>query len=106
MGLCMGKLNPKSKPKWTKKLHEISYDGVILHRFGRPAPVAELILDAFHEQNWVCRIDDPLRPIPGRKESERLRRQIEALNLRLNKPLIRFFMDGTGTGICWKPVKD
>ena len=66
--------------------------------------MAERILAAFEEEGWKERIDDPLPPLAGRREANRLRNEVQALNQRLEKPVIRFIMDGTGLGICWEPV--
>jgi len=89
------------KPRWDKRLRVLSLAGVIVKRFQHPAPSAERILDSFQEENWVERIDDPLTPLPSREEARRLRNQIQALNRRLTRPIIRFAMDGTGKGIRW-----
>jgi hypothetical protein len=45
-----------------------------------------------------------LPPIAKGREKVRLRNQLHSLNLRLDCPVIRFFLDGTGAGICWKPT--
>jgi hypothetical protein len=52
---------------------------ILLHRFHRVPKTIGLILDDFERLGWPSRIDDPLRPIPGRKESDRLRGEINAL---------------------------
>jgi hypothetical protein len=81
----------------------LRYEGQLVHRFTRRAPVAEFILRVFQEQGWSWRIDDPLPPRAGRPQAVRLRNEVHALNRRLMHPLIKFFMDGTGQGICWRP---
>jgi len=90
------------RPHWDKKTRKLSFGGMLVHRLRRPAPVIEMILDAFAEEGWLERIDDPLPPLIGRSEAERLRKEVYALNRRLDFALIHFFMDGTGQGICWE----
>lgn len=75
---------------------------MLVHRFQRPAPAAERILAALEEEGWPPRIDDPLLPRAGVEEPRRLRRELAALNRRWKRPLLRFYMDGTGQGLCWK----
>jgi len=41
--------------------------------------------------------------VDGRNEADRLRKELYVLNRRLQNPLIKFFMDGTGQGIRWEP---
>jgi DNA-binding CsgD family transcriptional regulator len=89
------------RPSWNKESRKLSFGGLVVHRFRRPAPVVEMILSAFAEECWCDRIDDPLPPLKGRREADRLRKEIYALNRRLALPLIRFSLDGTGRGICW-----
>lgn len=98
------KQNRRCIPRWDEQLHELWYDGVLVHRFRRVAATAELILEAFEELDWPHRIDDPLPPLKGRREPMRLRKEIYALNHRLQNRRIRFRMDGSGTGILWEPV--
>jgi hypothetical protein len=92
------------RPHWDSDSRTLWFTGLLIKRFRRPAPVAETILNAFQEEVWKPHIDDPLAPLPNRHEAARLRSEVEALNRRLDLPLIRFFMDGTGEGLCWAPV--
>jgi hypothetical protein len=96
--------DPVHRPLWVKRSRKMVFDGLLVHRFQRPAPIAEMILDAFEEEGWPERIDDPLPPHNSGREQDRLRKEIYALNHRLKNPLIRFFADGTGQGICWEPA--
>jgi hypothetical protein len=88
------------RPKWDARARKLTLGGELIHRFRRPAPIAEAILSAFEEEGWPERIDDPLPPLDGRNEATRLRKEIYVLNRRLKNPVIRFSMDGTGQGIC------
>ena len=92
------------KPRWDRELHRLWLGEMLVKHFRRPAPMADLILSAFEEEEWDERIDDPLPPLIGGHEGNRLRNQIHALNRRLDRRLIRFYLDGTGQGICWEAV--
>lgn len=91
-------------PRWDAVERELWFGDLLLKRFGRPAPNVELILATFEEEGWPERIDDPLPPRANSDEATRLRNQVHALNKRLKKRLIFFYLDGTGKGICWKPL--
>lgn len=92
------------KPRYDKDQRTLWWGEQIIKRFYRAAPIAETILEAFEEEGWPWRIDDPLTPLRTNDEPSRLRNQIHALNQRLDKKLIRFYLDGTGEGICWEIV--
>jgi hypothetical protein len=57
------------------------------------------ILDAFQEDGWPKRIDDPLQPS---KDQQRLHEAIKRLNDNLD--ILRFRADGTGQGILWEII--
>jgi hypothetical protein len=90
------------RSSWHARDRELRFGGKFLFRLGR-APVIKLILDAFMEEDFSTRIDDPLSPRDGIEAKERLRDAIKRLNLKLAKAKapIRFHGDGTGQGIWW-----
>lgn len=92
-------------PKWSSHARELTYAGVIVKHFRRPAPNQEIVLTAFEEESWATRIDDPMPPQAGQDSKRRLHDTINALNRNQIQPLLRFHGDGTGEGICWKPRK-
>ena len=57
-------LNPSAPglalPVWRKDIRELSWAGYLVKHFRHKAPHQELILDAFQEEDWPSRIDDPL----------------------------------------------
>ena len=57
------------------------------------------VLDAFQEDGWPDRIDDPLSPS---KDQQRLHETIASLNENMALPLVHFRADGTGQGIVWE----
>jgi len=92
----------KPRPHWNRRT--LLFRGRVLKQFGRPAPNAELILQAFEEQNWSRSIDDPLPPLRGRNQKRRLHETIQNLNRRLSLRLIIFRGDGFGKGVRWDPA--
>lgn len=87
MNIANQDANNDQKPLWEQELRELWFQGCLVKRFRRPAPIAKRILDTFAEQNWAPRIDDPLTPIRGRSQATRLRNAVAALNRRLDRPL-------------------
>jgi hypothetical protein len=75
---------------------------LLVKRFKYVARNQELVLDAFEEEDWPFRIDDPP---PPRQEIDcklRLRDTIAKLNRHRQSTVIRFSGDGTGRGIRWQ----
>ncbi|MBU4270582.1 MAG: hypothetical protein KKE86_16925 [Planctomycetes bacterium] len=100
-----GPPNPAAKtsdstvPAWNKDRCELTYCGTIIKRV-KSASIAKnvvRVLDAFQEDGWPDRIDDPLDPS---KNQQRLHETIKRLNDNLET--IRFRADGTGQGIVWE----
>jgi hypothetical protein len=65
----------------------------------RPSSAINIIpiLDAFQEEDWPSRIDDPL---PGGRDPVRLAGAIRSLNDGLER--IEFGKDGSGEGVVWR----
>lgn len=88
-------------PKWNKDRCELWFKGRVVRRIisSTIATRSVLMLDAFEEDGWPPRIDDPLSkgPNPGR-----LRSAIAQLNRGLSG--IVFAADGTGKGIRWRAL--
>jgi hypothetical protein len=59
------------------------------------------VLNAFEEEGWPKRIDDPLRPDPDQDAKRHLHDTIRRLNRNRRAPLIHFSGDGTGEGVIW-----
>jgi hypothetical protein len=88
-------------PAWNKDRCELTYRGSVIKRV-KSASVAKnvvRVLDAFQEDDWPDRIDDPLDP-SKKKDQQRLHETIKRLNDNLD--VIRFRADGTGQGIRWE----
>lgn len=91
-------------PYWDRDRRELSIGHVLVKKFKRPAPLQEAILTTFAELGWPPRIDDPLRPLNGRNQKQRLRVTIAKLNRGHRRRLIRFYSDGRGKGICYENI--
>ena len=105
--LCNGNRTPPAAelaPHWDRENRVLSFGGQIVKRFGRSSPNQEAVLQAFEEQGWPYRIDDPLPYCDKVVPKVRLHDTIRWLNLKHECRLLRFLGDGTGEGVCWKLV--
>jgi hypothetical protein len=75
---------------------------VVVKRFKQPAGNQELVLEAFEEEGWPPRIDDPLPPAPNQDGKRRLQSTIWNLNRGREARLIRFAGGGDGQSVCWR----
>ena len=90
-------------PHWDDDARELRYRGQLVRVVKRPDQAHNIvaILRKFQEAGWPARIDDPFR----RQSSDQTRRRdVENLNKRLLKPLLKFACDGNGTGFLWKKI--
>ena len=94
-----------SKPKWDQQRRELCIDKVTVKRFKWAAANQEAILNAFEEEGWPYRIDDPLPPHPEQDSKRRLSDTIKCLNRKQSNCLIRFRGDGSGEGVVWETVE-
>jgi hypothetical protein len=91
-------------PVWDPERRQLSWAGIIVKRFRARAENQERILNAFQEEGWPGRVDDPLPPTLTADSQSRLRDAIRRLNDCQARRMIRFYGDGTGTGVCWGPA--
>jgi hypothetical protein len=92
------------KPTWDSDLRELRFQGRIVKRYKVPSPNQQVLLAAFDEEDWPCRVDDPLMPHPEIDPKRRLHDTIKSLNRHQVIPLLRFYGDGTGEGVRWGRV--
>lgn len=85
--------SPAQHPSWNKNLRELRFGGEVCKRFKTRAENQERVLQAFQEENWPPRIDDPLPP-------GKLHETVRQLNK--TSKLVKFMSDGYGEGICWE----
>jgi len=109
-GLSSGRERPLSLdapgkplvPKWDRLRQELKIGTVLVKRFKVPAASQEAILEAFEEEAWPPRIDDPLSPRNDQLPKRRLQETIRSLNRNQKRPLIHFLGDGSGQGVLWQ----
>jgi hypothetical protein len=90
------------KPFWDRDRQELRVGAQIVKQFKVPAPNQEIVLAAFHEENWPVRIDDPLPPRADLEPKRRLHDTINSLNRNQKSELMRFLGDGSGQGVRWE----
>ncbi len=103
LSLCTSNSNGcLSAPHWDAESRELSVNGYMVKRFRWQASNQERVLNAFEEEGWPRRIDDPLPPHPDQDSKRRLSDTIKCLNRKQANSRIRFRGDGTGEGIVWE----
>jgi hypothetical protein len=93
------------RPHWDAERQELRMGRVVVKQFKVPARNQEIVLAAFEEEGWPCRIDDPIPPQYEIDPKRRLHDTINSLNRCQRSALIRFLGDGRGLGIRWEPVE-
>lgn len=91
-------------PLWDPHRRELHFMGKLVKQFKLPSPNQESLLNAFAEEGWPPRIDNPLLPQPEQNCKSQLNNSIKGLNRNQKHSLIRFKGDGTGEGVIWEPV--
>jgi hypothetical protein len=87
-------------PHWNGML--LYYDGELVKRFRVPASFQRIALNAFQGAGWPRRIPDPFPWDEDVDPRDRLHNVVTSLNRQIT-PLLDFYRDGTGHGLCWKP---
>ncbi len=95
-------LPERASPRWLADVRVLQWNGHTVKRFKWPAANQEVILNAFEEEGWPSRIDDPLSPQPEQDPKRRLSDTIKCLNRKQQASLIHFRGDGTGEGVLWE----
>jgi hypothetical protein len=83
-------------PRWDSESMILFLGKQIARRVSMKAKNVLAVLNAFQEDGWPFKIDDPL---PGGRNPERLRDTLKQLNKDLKH--LRFSADGSGEGIVW-----
>ena len=84
---------------WDRTRRELRVGDRVVKRFKWPAENQERVLDAFQNEGWPLRIDDPLPPHPEICPKRRLHDTLKCLNRKQANELIKFRGDGTGLGV-------
>jgi hypothetical protein len=99
--------SPYPSPCWDRERRELRIGNAIVKRFPWPADNQEQVLNAFEEEGWPSRIDDPLIPNPRICQKRRLHDTLKCLNRKQLIGAIKFRGDGTGQGVLleinWPP---
>ena len=85
-------------PKWDGDTGELKFGSATVRTVAPRAFNIRKVLAAFERQGWPSRI---VSPLPGGKNSRKLRETVESLNRDLKR--IEIYSDGTGNGIGWRP---
>jgi hypothetical protein len=93
-------------PHWDPSRHELRVGDRLVKHFKLPSPNQETILNAFEEEGWPPRIDDPLPQSSEIDPRERLHNTIRALNRHQRHRLLRIRGDGTDEGVMWEFVQN
>jgi hypothetical protein len=80
-------------------------DENLVKEYRQRAPNQETILDAFEEEGWPPRIDDPLPRSTRIDPKERLHEAIRRLNHQKARKIL-FSGDGTGEGVIWRLIDE
>ena len=102
--LGLDKPREDDKPIWDSDMRELRFRGEVVKRYKVPSPNQQIVLAAFDEESWPCRVDDPLMPHPEIDPKRRLHDTIKSLNRHQIVPLLRFYGDGTGEGVRWGTI--
>jgi hypothetical protein len=97
-----GRVQELELPCWDKDRRMLLFRERIVKHFKVPAPNQELVLAVFQEEGWPRHIDDPLPHVDQIDPKRRLHDTIATLNRNQRVPLLRFFGDGNGLGLCWE----
>jgi hypothetical protein len=89
------------RPAWERERAVLRFGPVVVKEFHKPADAQWRILDAFEEEGWPQRIDDPLPADRDLDRRDRLRTAIRHLN-EAQSGLIRFQAVGTGDAVTWE----
>lgn len=95
--------NEELVPYWDPDRRELRLMGTLVKQFRLPSPNQETVLQAFQEEGWPTRVDDPLPPVCDLEPKRRLHDTIKSLNRHQKAKNIRFMGDGRGEGILWEP---
>jgi hypothetical protein len=93
------------RPVWDDQARELWWGAQLIKRFRNDAANQRLILQAFEEQGWPARIDDPLPPTAGINRKSRLRETVRGLHHGQKPLVLRFHADGTGSGVRWEAIE-
>jgi hypothetical protein len=99
-----GNAGESDLPRWDAAEQVLRLAGRVVKRYRYSSQNQQDVLAAFEEERWPWRIDDPLRPVRGSNQKQRLRDTIRALNAKQENCLLRFRAAGRGEQVIWEPL--
>jgi hypothetical protein len=90
-------------PHWDAEHGNLWWAGRVVKYFARPARNQMRVLDAFEEDGWPWRLDNPLAPTADGDHSPRLHDAVIRLNRQVAAPGLRFRVAGRGQAVLWEP---
>ena len=91
-------------PRWERESRALYWDRQIVKRLKQPSRNQMIVLMAFEEEDWPCRIADALPPTRGIDPKRRLHDTIKCLNRHQEQRLLHFSGDGSGEGVRWESL--
>jgi len=88
----------RGRPVWGK----LRVGQAVVKRYRQPAENQELVLQAFQEEDWPPRIDDPLPPAAEQDPKRRLHTTISNSNCGQRGIRVHFAGGGDGQSVCWR----
>ena len=93
----------EARPQYDAGSRELRWQGLVVKRLQRAGCNQQTVLEAFEQQGWPARIDDPLQPDRLTDTKTRLRETVRALNEKQGVGArIRFHSDDGG--VRWETV--
>jgi hypothetical protein len=90
------------RPHWDAGCRQLLVGPILVKRYRQPAANQEKILEAFEEEGWPPRIDDPLPPRYEQDTKRRLHSTINNLNRGQERQILHFYGGGDGQTVAWK----
>lgn len=92
-------------PSWNALRGTLTFEGQVVRRVRVRGEATDIqrLLDAFHEEQWVPIVDDPLPPNGCRDACQRLHQAVRRLNSGLKA--IRFSVHRSGQAIGWNAIE-
>jgi hypothetical protein len=93
------------KPSWNRETLKLSFNGMVIRKLRADADNVFKILDAYEEDGWVSKIDNPISGSPTTTHEDRLKDAVDSLNSRLKKNTITFEATDDGS-VQWYPTSE
>jgi hypothetical protein len=92
-------------PIWSEERALLTFGGLVVKQFEKPAENQTAILREFQSQNWIPWIANPLAPDPYLDDRQRLADAVYQLNHHQKHKLLHFRRDGRRKGVLWEGLR-